>query len=120
MTDSARDFLKANEKILGSSTIVAALSEGCIAPFLYGLSVHEVAQFIKLRERYEKEVVAYANLNSRNVNKDRTSWKPKVDFPLWSAGLTLCLNNLGLKLAKKCSKKSCTRSVTVLLIREPT
>ena len=85
MTDSARDdrdFLKANEKILGSSTIVAALSEGCIAPFLYGLSVHEVAQFIKLRERYEKEVVAYANLNSRNVNKVRTSWKHKVDLPL--------------------------------------
>ena len=85
MTDSARDardFLKANEKILGSSTIVAALSEGCIAPFLHGLSVHEVAKFIKLRERYEKEVVAYANLNSRNVNKVRTSWKHKVDLPL--------------------------------------
>ena len=83
--DSARDarnFLKANEKILGSSTIVAALSEGCIAPFLHGLSVHEVAEFIKLRERYEKDVVAYANLNSRNVNKVRTSWKHKVDLPL--------------------------------------
>ena len=85
MTDSARDardFLIANEKILGGSTIIAALSEGCIAPFLHGLSVHEVAEFIKLRERYEKDVVAYANLNSRNVNKVRTSWKHKVDLPL--------------------------------------
>ena len=57
MTDSARDareFLKAHEKMLGTSTIVAALSEGCIAPYLYGLSVHEVAMFIKFHERYEK------------------------------------------------------------------
>ena len=78
MSQTQRDAAE----FLGNSTIVAALSEGCIAPYLTGLSVPEVASFIKLRERYELEVVAYANLNSRKVEKVRTSWKHKVNLAL--------------------------------------